>query len=169
MKLHYITRNKIATALVGEGETREFAPYRTWKTMKEFFYMLDILELNTDNTSIDIGSRVKYASAVLQMLEREDGNKIATVINEMFNDIYFVIDGYDKQKLADYMNIYLIKDGYEIKQNSTGAYKIYNAKAEIINEVVLPFSASDEINQAFIIKQVEEGKKRIEEKNYWGQ
>lgn len=167
MKLHYITRQKIAMAIVGEGEARAFAPYRSWAQMKEFFYMLDVEELHAGNTSEDISSRVKYSSAILKMLDGTD--EVAVIITELFKDIYYVEDtDYDKQKVADFINVYLKKDGYEVKQDSRGEYKVYDSKAEIINSVKVPFEESNELTQGFIITQIAQAKKRILEKDYLG-
>jgi hypothetical protein len=167
MKLHYITRQKIAMAIVGDGEARAFAPYRTWAQMLEFFYMLDVEDLNAENTTDDLGSRVKYASAVLKKLEGTD--KITVIITELFKDIYYTdYTDYDKQKVADFINLYLKKDGYEVKQDITGEYKVYGSNSEIINSVKVPFADSNELTQEFIITQINQAKKRILEKDYLG-
>jgi hypothetical protein len=168
MKLHPVTLEKIAEAITGDGVAP--APYRTWKQLYEFIYYYRLPELNVDNCSYDLGSRVKHAKAVLR--EINDTPKLKEVIEAIFDKRYFLEDynNINPDDTANFINDYLTIDGYKIVKTSNDKYQVRKLNRNEIIEINAPFKENEisELNQEFIIKQIGEARKRIEEKNYWG-
>jgi hypothetical protein len=165
--VHYITLEKIAYAIVGDGEPRDFAPYRTWNDLYAFFDLLQIERLTQDEIEkANVTSRVKYSKAVLKKII--NSQKINLLIEELFRDIYFTNCNEEaKEKLLEYLNKCLSHENFKIKKAKNGKYSLCKINKDIINEVDVPFQDNSEITKEFIVIQIIEAQKRIEEENYW--
>lgn len=164
--MNYIVLNKIAEAIVGDGEFRNIAPYRTWDTMYKFFYLLGIPKLTKEELEReDATSRVKYSSAILKRIQFD---KLKNIIKELFNDLYYInFADYNKSAVMTNLNKYLIHEKLEIRENN-GTYSLCSTNKSLINDVDIPFAPEGEITKEFIINQIENAQKRIDENDYSG-
>ncbi|MCK7470042.1 MAG: abortive infection family protein [Desulfomicrobium escambiense] len=166
IKLHPITLGKIAEAIVGDGTTP--APYKSWKQLQEFIYYYKLPELNANNSSYDLSSRVKQAKAVL--IEINDTPKLKEVIEAIFDKRYFFEGNINPDDTAKFINDYLTIDNYKIVKTNNDKYQLRKLTENKIIDINAPFTEleASELNQEFIIKQIDEARKRIDEENYWG-
>lgn len=166
MELHPITLRKIAETIVGDGNNP--GPYRTWAQLAEFFFYHQIPELTSDNCNLDLGSRVKYATAVLHTINNTE--KLQIIINAIFDPRYFTHTNCSEDETASFLNDWLCHDDYHIVKNSKERYIIQPTKRSKLVEVKTPFLKNEpiELNQEFILQQIDEANKRINEKNYLG-
>lgn len=165
--MNYIVLNKIAEAIVGDEEFKGIAPYRSWKTMKDLFSTLNIAELTqVEIDKENISSRIKYTNYILKRIQQTENFKI--LIEEIFDDIYFSeVETYNQQQMMQLLNKYLTRENFEIK-NINGKYRLITTNTDIINNVEVPFNSDGEITKEFIVKQIQNAQKRIEEQDYLG-
>jgi len=157
MKVHDTTLDFLAGIVTGD---REISPYNRGRDLQELFFLHGVGDLE----DLKAHSRFSYTKAILEKINGTE--KLVNIIEDILDPRRFLDTTCDPIEAIVPLNKFLVFDGYEIVEENN-FFKVRSLNNQLL-KIKAPFETPQELNQEFIIKQIQEAEKRIEDKNYWG-